>query len=99
MPLSGYGVLGELSTMANGYFPPPSTPRGFPGLRKTRPKTAISGDGRRRRWKDDYDSIYEWDYQHGTLERYDRRGRHAGEFDPDTGRQTKPADPTRTVEP
>ena len=43
--------------------------------------------------------IYEWDSQHGTVEIYDRSGRnHLGEFDPETGEQTKPADPSRKVE-
>ncbi|WCO74934.1 colicin E3/pyocin S6 family cytotoxin [Enterobacter hormaechei] len=43
--------------------------------------------------------MYEWDSQHGTVEVYDRSGRnHLGEFDPTTGKQTKPADPTRKVE-
>jgi len=37
--------------------------------------------------------------QHGRLEKYDKRGRHQGEFNPDTGKQTKPADPSRMIEP
>ena len=43
--------------------------------------------------------IYEWDYQHGRVEVYDRRGRHIGEYDPETGAQTKPANPDYQVEP
>jgi hypothetical protein len=43
--------------------------------------------------------IYEWDYQHGTVERYDRLGRHLGEFDPGTGVLISDADPARRVEP
>ena len=31
---------------------------------------------------------YEWDSQHGTVEKYDKKGRHLGEFDPDTGKPT-----------
>nr|WP_238474201.1 colicin E3/pyocin S6 family cytotoxin [Pseudomonas cavernicola] len=42
--------------------------------------------------------IYEWDYQHGTLEKYDKHGKHLGEFDPVTGDQTKPANNAREVE-
>jgi hypothetical protein len=57
------------------------------------------GRGRRRRWKDDDGTILEWDYQHGTVEVYNPRGRHIGEFDPLTGVQTKGADATRSVEP
>jgi len=43
--------------------------------------------------------IYEWDSQHGTVEKYDKRGAHLGEYDPNTAEQTKPADPSRSVEP
>ncbi|MGW2961624.1 colicin E3/pyocin S6 family cytotoxin [Streptomyces sp. NPDC001220] len=43
--------------------------------------------------------IYEWDSQHGAVEKYNKRGKHLGEFDPDTGAQTKPADGTRKVTP
>jgi hypothetical protein len=39
-----------------------------------------------------------WDSRHGRLEKYNARGRHLGEFDPDTGVQAKPADPTRSVD-
>jgi filamentous hemagglutinin len=35
----------------------------------------------------------------GTVEAYDARGRHIGEFDPINGRQLKEADPSRRVEP
>jgi hypothetical protein len=41
---------------------------------------------------------YEWDYQHGRVERYDRRGWHLGEFDPETGAMTKPANPQQAIE-
>jgi hypothetical protein len=44
-------------------------------------------------------AIYEWDSQHGTVEKYDARGRHLGEYDPDTGEELKSADPSRRVEP
>ncbi len=38
------------------------------------------------------------DYQHGSVEKYDKVGHHLGEYDADTGEQTKP--PTnRRVEP
>ncbi|MBG0854407.1 hypothetical protein I2W78_21845 [Streptomyces spinoverrucosus] len=35
----------------------------------------------------------------GTVEKYNKRGKHPGEFDPDTGARTKPADPSRKVTP
>ena len=43
--------------------------------------------------------IYEWDSQHGAVEIYDSQGKHLGEFNPETGEQTKNADSTREVEP
>lgn len=43
--------------------------------------------------------IYEWDRQHGTVEKYNKRGKHLGEFDPNTGEQNKAADKTRRVDP
>ena len=80
------------------YVPPAKNIPGIPGLRNVKPKTPFGG-GKRKRWKDKDGNIYEWDYQHGKLEKYDRRGRHKGEFDPETGEQTKPPDSNRRVEP
>jgi hypothetical protein len=72
----------------------------FPGARPVKPKTPVQGGGKlRKRWKDSKGDIYEWDYQHGTVEKYNKKGKHQGEFDAETGEQTKPADKTRTVEP
>ena len=51
------------------------------------------------RWKVSDGRILEWDYQHGAVEMYDKRGNHLGEFNANTGEQTKPAKPTRKVEP
>jgi len=72
----------------------------FPDAKKAVSKTLIKGGGKfRYRWKDSKKTIYEWDSQHGTVEVYDKSGRnHLGEFDPVTGKQTKPADPARKVE-
>lgn len=82
------------------YFPAPKDIPGIDGLVPVRRKTAVRGGGmRRKRWKDAGGNIYEWDYQHGTVEKYDSRGRHQGEFDPNSGEQTKPRDPNRRVEP
>ena len=73
---------------------------GIQGLKRVKEKTPRQGGGgKRRRWKDPKGNIYEWDYQHGTVEKYNKRGKHLGEFNPQTGQQTKPADPSRKVEP
>lgn len=82
-------------------MPPISAPKvlpAFPNARRVRPKTGRGDGTRRTRWKDD-GSILEWDSQHGSIERYDSRGRHRGEFDPGTGKQLKPPNPTRWVDP
>ena len=65
------------------YKLPPATPKAFPDLIEVKRKSG------RKRWRDRRGRLYEWDGQHGTLEMYDKRGRHLGEFDPDTGRQLK----------
>jgi hypothetical protein len=70
----------------------------YPRARRVRGKTMFSG-GLRRRWRDPDGMIYEWDYRHGTVELYDARGVHRGEFDPVTGRRLGPPVPGRTVEP
>ena len=75
------------------YVPPPQNLPGFPTARRADPK------GRRKRWTDDDGNIFEWDYQHGAVEMYDKRGRHLGEFDHSTGAPLKEADPTRRIEP
>jgi hypothetical protein len=81
-------------------IPAPNTPKAFPTLKRVKPKTAVQGGGPlRKRWKDKDGNLYEWDSQHGRLEKYDKRGRHQGEFDPETGKQTKQADPSRVIDP
>ncbi len=81
------------------HIPAPRDLPGFPGLVRTTPKTPVRGGGMlRKRWKDADGDIYEWDYQHGCVEKYNRRGVHRCEFDPVTGAQTGPADPARRVE-
>jgi len=42
--------------------------------------------------------IYEWDTQHGKVEKYNIQGKNQEVFDPNTGEQAKPKDPTRRVE-
>jgi hypothetical protein len=61
------------------YIPAPENLPGFPDTTRTEPK------GRRRRWVDRRGRIFEWDYQHGTVEMFDPRGRHLGEFDTENG--------------
>jgi hypothetical protein len=74
-------------------IPAPRRLRAFPNAERVKPKSG------RHRWFDEPTGYtYEWDYQHGRVERYDRRGRHLGEFDADTGVMTKPADPRQTIE-
>ena len=71
---------------------------GFPNAQKVKPKTRFPG-GLRRRWKIPSGDILEWDYRHGHIEAYNRRGEHVGEFDFRTGQQIGPAVPDRKVEP
>jgi RHS repeat-associated protein len=40
---------------------------------------------------------YEWDYTHGDIEVYNRRGVHIGSMDPGTGQMIKPAVPGRSI--
>jgi len=62
------------------------------------PKTRVAGR-RRPRWVDPDGTIFEWDFLHGTVERYNRRGKHTGEFDHLTGRQIGERVAGRRVEP
>ena len=83
------------------YVHPPADDilRGFPDARRTKAKTPFPG-GKRRRWKDDEGNLYEWDYRHGRIERFNRRGdKHLGDFDPHTGERLGDPDPSRRVEP
>jgi hypothetical protein len=92
----GYDAAG----MRAAYHSAPRTLRAFPEATKAIPKTSVQGGGGlRKRWKEQNGTIYEWDYAHGTVEKYDARGHHQGEFDPDSGKQLKPASPSRRVEP
>ncbi|PBJ05123.1 Colicin-E3 [Pseudomonas ogarae] len=81
------------------YYPAPSSLPAYPDAKSAPLKTAVRGGGKkRRRWKDRSGKIYEWDSQHGAVEVYTKQGKHLGEFDPETGEQTKPADPSRRIE-
>ncbi len=83
----------------HSYHSPPKDLVAFPDAVRTHSKTRVQGGGTaRRRWKDGKGRIYEWDSQHATVEMYDKQGWHLGEYDPNTGEQTKPAKPGRKVE-
>lgn len=71
------------TALAMPYVPPPRRLGAFPNARRVKP---IDG---RYRWRDDT-YIYEWDRQHGRVEKYTKRGHHIGEFDAVTGKQTGP---------
>lgn len=89
-----------LSVSGLGYHPKPENLPAFPDAIWARPKTSVQGGGKKRpRWKDKEGNIYEWDFQHGAIEKYNKRGKHLGEFNHITGEQTKSPDNTRTVEP
>ncbi len=90
---------GMVSGPAGNYYPAPKNLNAFPKATRAPRKTRTSGGRMRNRWIDDKGNIYEWDGQHGKVEMYDKRGTHKGEFDPNTGQQTKPPNPTRRVEP
>lgn len=98
-------LLDNLSDFLKGgttwkIVPPPRELKAFPGTEPATRKTPVQGGGGlRKRWVDRDGGIYEWDYQHGRVERYNKRGKHIGEFDAETGEQTKPADPDKKVEP
>ena len=88
--------------MVGGPFPAPRRRLpAFPDAELVRPKTPRTGGaGLRRRWRDQQAGrIYEWDSQHGTVEAYDDRSRHLGEFDPSSGERLKKPDRNRRVEP
>jgi hypothetical protein len=90
----------SLSVFGSSYHPKPDFLPAFSDAKWARSKTPIKGGGGLRpRWKSRDGTIYEWDFQHGAVEKYNKRGKHLGEFNHETGTQNKPADPTRTVEP
>ncbi|KIH83882.1 colicin E3/pyocin S6 family cytotoxin [Pseudomonas batumici] len=83
----------------HSYYPPPKELVAFPDAVRDKLKSSVQGGGKkRRRWKDRKGRIYEWDSRHGAVEMYDRQGNHLGEFNSETGEQTKPAKPGRKIE-
>jgi hypothetical protein len=82
--------------LSQGMKPPPNDLKGFPGAVRTKPKTPFAG-GLRKRWKLASGGFADWDYMHGEVEVYNDQGKHQGSFDPVTGEQSDPPDPTRTA--
>lgn len=82
------------------YFPAPPQLKAFPTAVQVPGKSKVKGGGKiRKRWQETDGTIFEWDSQHGRVEKYNRRGHHLGEYDSQTGQQTKPADLKRRIEP
>ncbi|WP_460142833.1 colicin E3/pyocin S6 family cytotoxin [Pseudomonas sp. S3_B08] len=98
---AGMRPLYIVASISQGnYHQKPKNLPAYPDARWATPKTPIKGGGGLRpRWKDREGIIYEWDFRHGAIEKYTKRGRHLGEYNQETGEQTKPADPTRRIEP
>ena len=94
-----YVVFSKALPGDHSYHSPPTFLDAFPEAKPTKSKSNVQGGGKKRaRWKDRKGRIYEWDSQHGTIELYNKQGKHLGEFDSITGVQTKPPDPRRRVE-
>lgn len=60
--------------------------------------TPTKAKTQRKRWHGGKGQIYEEDTQHGELEKYNRRGKHKGSVDPETGEITKGPVKGRTTE-
>jgi hypothetical protein len=81
------------------YHPSPRFLPAFPDAIRAPSKSGVKGGGKLRpRWKEP-GYIYEWDFERGKVEKYTKRGKHLGEFDPITGERTKDADDTRRIDP
>ncbi|MBU0632389.1 colicin E3 [bacterium] len=64
----------------------------FPNAEQSKSKN------QRKRWTDTKTGdIYEWDYQHGDVEVYNKRGQHKGSINPET-KQEKPPVKGRTTD-
>ena len=82
---------GAKIVLENSYHRPPKDLPAFPDAKEVK----FRG---RKRWVDSKGRIYEWDYQHGEVEIYDKTGKnHKGGFDPKTGRQTRGRKQTRSA--
>lgn len=98
--LSPIYIVFSQRTGDHKYHSKPESLPAFPEAKQVRGKTRVQGGGYiRPRWVDHQGYIYEWDLRHGTIEKYNKRGVHLGEFTHDTGVRTKEADPSRRIEP
>lgn len=80
------------------HHPAPKGLIAFPDAVRVKSKTYVKGGGaERRRWKDRKGRIFEWDSMHGTVEIYDKQGKHLGEFNPETGARLEVAKPNRST--
>ena len=80
------------------YYDVPETLPAYPDTYSVKSKASVQGGGKKRaRWLDRKGRIYEWDSKSNAVERYDKLGKHLGEFNHITGEQTKPAKPGRTT--
>jgi len=80
----------------SGYQPAPDKLAAFPDTYPVPAKSSVKGGGKKRaRWLDSKGRIYEWDYMHGTVEQYDRQGKHLGEFNANTGERLENPNPKR----
>lgn len=78
------------------HHPAPKGLIAFPDAIRVKSKANVKGGGaERRRWKDRKGRIFEWDSLHGTVEIYDKQGKHLGEFSPETGARLEDAKPNR----
>jgi len=87
---SMYVVFAKPFNPDHRYHPAPKLLEAFPEAVSVRRK------GNRDRWESK-NRIFEWDYQHGAVEMYDKRGNHLGEFDAKTGEKTGEAKPERRI--
>ena len=70
----------------------PSTSKVWKSFKPHRGNIKTNGEpGSKRRY-------YRWDYTHGDIEVFDRKGRHLGSMDPATGIMTKPPVPGRRID-
>ena len=98
--LSPIYIVFSQRTGDHKYHSKPVSLPAFPEAKQVRGKTRVQGGGYiRPRWVDHQGYIYEWDLSHGTVEKYNKRGIHLGEFNHNTGARTKEADPSRRIEP
>jgi hypothetical protein len=78
--------IGTDSRPANGPVTP--NPEAYPDLKRVKGKQPVQGGGgMRKRWVDNEGNIWEDDRKSQTLEKYNPKGKHLGEYDPDDRRQ------------